>query len=154
MGNCCDGTCVADASQVGCAECTSGGADLCGAFGGDSDGDTLCDDHDPCASFANSLPLLISGSSGIPDECLCGDFDGDGLHSATDAAGINQCAAFLRFDCVVERDKVDGRIDGFYTSRDASLVGAVSAFVAPAYSLICARRPEGTCGGDTGVSCF
>ncbi len=126
---------------------------LCDAFGGDTDGDTLCDDHDPCAFFANSLPLVISGFSGIPDECLCGDFDGDGRHSSTDAAAINQCAAFLRFDCVSERDEVDGRIDGFFSSTDASLVGAVSAFSKPAYTLICARRPEGTCGGDTGVSC-
>ncbi|TDJ06071.1 MAG: hypothetical protein E2O71_09970 [Deltaproteobacteria bacterium] len=153
VGNCCDGTCVADASAEGCAECT-GGEEPCAALGGDSDGDTLCDDHDPCRSFANSLPLVISGFSGIPDECLCGDFDGDGHHSATDAAAINECASFFRFDCVAERDKLDGRIDGFYTATDAHLVANVAAFLAPAYSLICAHRPEGTCGGDTGVSCF
>ncbi len=48
----------------------------------------------------------------------------------------------------------DGRIDSFYTITDASLVAAVSAFIKPAYTLTCGRRPEGTCGGDTGVSCF
>ncbi len=153
VGNCCDGTCIADPNEEGCLEC-AGGVEPCDAHGGDSDGDTLCDNHDPCASFANSLPLVISGFSGIPDECLCGDFDGDGRLSATDAAAISQCAAFLRFDCVSERDKVDGRTNGFYTATDARLVGAAAAFVAPAYSLICARRPEGTCGGETGVSCF
>ncbi len=127
---------------------------LCDAFGGDTDGDTLCDDHDPCASFANSLPLVISGSSGIPDECLCGDFDGDGRISATDAVFINACAAFRRSDCVSERDEVDGIIDGFLSSTDANLVRVVSAFIKPTYTLTCGRRPEGTCGGDTGVSCF
>ena len=47
VGNCCDGTCVADPNEEGCAECTSGGGDLCRAFGGDSDGDTLCDEGGP-----------------------------------------------------------------------------------------------------------
>ena len=134
--------------------CTGDLTEFCDAFGGDTDGDTLCDDHDPCASFANSLPLMISGSSGIPDECLCGDFDGDGRVSATDAVFINACAAFLRSDCVSGRDEVDGNIDGFLSSTDAKLVGAVSGFSKPAYTLTCGRRPEGTCGGDTGVSCF
>ncbi len=89
--------------------------------GGDTDGDTLCDDLDPCKSFANTLPLVISNFfSGIPDECLCGDFDGDGFYSAT----------------------------------DADLINRVSSFLDPAYALTCGRRPEGTCGGDPGVSCF
>jgi len=128
--------------------------DPCAGKGGDADGDTLCDDEDPCKSFANTLPLVISNFSGIPDECLCGDFDGDGFHSATDAAAVNDCAAFLRFDCVSERDEVAPPIDGFYSATDADLINRVSSFLDPAYALKCGRRPEGTCGGDTGVACF
>jgi hypothetical protein len=121
---------------------------------GNSDGDILCDEEDPCKFFTNTLPLVISGFSGIPDECLCGDFDGDGFHSATDAEAINECAAFMRFDCVSERDEVAEPVDGFYSATDADLVNRVAGFLDPAYTLKCGRRPEGTCGGDTGVSCF
>ncbi len=120
----------------------------------DTDGDTLPDAEDPCVFFPNTLPLMTSGFSGIPDECLCGDFDGDGFHSATDAAAINDCAAFISFACVSERDEVAAPIDGFYSATDADLVNRVAAFLDPAYALTCTRRPEGTCGGDSGVSCF
>ena len=120
----------------------------------DSDGDGIPDDGDPCKFFPNTLPLVISGFSGIPDECLCGDFDGDGFHSATDAAAVNDCAAFLTFDCVSERDEVVEPIDGFYSATDADLINRVAAFIDPAYTLKCSLRPEGTCGGGTGVSCF
>jgi cysteine-rich repeat protein len=127
--------------------------DACACNGGDTDEDTLCDDEDPCKYYANTLPL-VRGSAGIPKECLCGDFDGDSFHSAADAAAINDCAAFIRFDCVSERDEVAGPFDGFYSATDADLVNRVAAFLDPAYTLTCPRRPEGTCGGDTGVSCF
>ncbi len=120
----------------------------------DTDGDSLPDAEDPCVFFPNTLPLVISGFSGIPDECLCGDFDGDGFHSATDAAAINDCAASISFACVSERDEVAAPIDGFYSATDADLVNRVAAFLDPAYALTCTRRPEGTCGGDSGVSCF
>ncbi len=104
------------------------------------------------AHFANTLPLVIS-FSGIPDECLCGDFDGDGSLSATDAVAINKCAAFISFACVPERDEVSAPFNGFFSATDASLVNRVAAFLDPTYTLICGRRPEGTCGGGTGVSC-
>ncbi len=120
----------------------------------DTDGDTLPDAEDPCVFFPNTLPLVISNLSGIPDECLGGDFDGNGSLSATDAAAVNACAGFVRFDCVSERDEVSPPINGFYSATDASLINRVAAFVNPAYTLECGLRPEGTCGGDTGVSCF
>jgi PKD repeat protein/streptogramin lyase len=150
----------------GCAETSDADGDLicdacdnCPFFpnpgqSGNSDGDLLCDEEDPCKFFTNTWPLVISGFSGIPDECLCGDFDGDGFHSATDAAAINDCAAFVRLDCVSERDEVSEPIDGFYSATDADLVNRVAAFLDPAYTLKCGLRPEGTCGGETGVSCF
>jgi hypothetical protein len=121
---------------------------------GNSDADLLCDEEDPCKFFTNTLPLARNVFSGIPEECMCGDFDGDGFHSATDAAAINDCAAFIRLDCVPERDEVTQPFDGFYSATDADLVNRVAAFIDPAYTLTCPRRPEGTCGGDTGVSCF
>jgi hypothetical protein len=128
-------------------------ADPCFGLGGDTDGDTLCDDADPCKHFANTQPLVINGFSGVPDDCLCGDFDGDGFHSATDAAAINDCAAFIRSDCVSERDEVAEPFDGFYSATDADLVNRAAAFIDPAYTLQCSLRPEGTCGGLTGVPC-
>ncbi len=137
----------------GCsASCAS--EDPCFAKGGDTDGDTICDAEDPCAHFANTLPLVISNFSGIPDECLCGDYDGDGFHSATDAAAINDCAAVIPFDCVAERDEVTFPFDGFYSATDADRIARVAAFLGPVFQLTCGLRPEGTCGGATGVSCF
>jgi hypothetical protein len=140
-------------------ECFRGGE--CPGVCCDTDGDTLCDDEDPCKHYANTLPLVVNPFSGIPCECLCGDFDGDCFHSATDAAAVNDCAAFIRFDCVSERDEVTGPCaggvcinDGFYSAMDADLVNRVAAFIDPAYTLKCGLRPEGTCGGLTGVSCF
>ncbi len=137
--------------------------DVCGDRGSNSDNDTLCDDEDPCKTFDNTLPLQISNPfSGIPDECLCGDFDGDGFLSASDASALNACGAFISFDCVPERDEVVAPFDGFASATDAALVNRVAAFMVPAYTLTCARRPEGTCDPDafdpvlktTGVSCF
>ncbi len=120
----------------------------------DLTGDGIGDACDPCLHFANNLPLVINGFFGIPDECQCGDFDGDGHHSATDASAISQCAAFVRFDCVSERDEVDGNINGFYSATDASLVNRVAAFLDPAYTLECGIRPEGTCSDAAGVTCI
>lgn len=128
--------------------------DPCVDLGGDTDRDTLCDDEDPCKFFPNTLPLVISDTfHGIPDECLCGDFDGDGFVTATDAAAINECAAFLRFDCDPYRDEVDGNFNSWFSATDADLVNRVATFLDPAYLLTCRRRPELTCGGMTGVRC-
>jgi hypothetical protein len=128
--------------------------DPCVDLGGDSDRDTLCDDEDPCKFFPNTLPLVISDIfHGIPDECLCGDFDGDGFVTATDAAAINECSAYLRFDCDPRRDDVKGDFDGWFSATDADLVNRVATFFDPAYLLTCSRRPELTCGGMTGVRC-
>jgi len=152
LGNCCDGRCAADPNSAGCDECGLSPEALCDGFGGDTDGDTLCDSEDPCRFFHNSLPLTTSGFSGIPDECLCGDVTGDHFLTGSDAQILNHCAGFLRFDCDLSRDDVDG--DGVLTGNDAAQVNRVAGFLLPAYLLTCPRRPEGTCGGATGVSCF
>jgi hypothetical protein len=47
---------------------------------------------------------------------------------------------------------VDG--DGILSGNDAQRVNNAAGFKDPAYLLICERRPEGTCGSLTGVSCF
>ena len=125
--------------------------DLCGA-NGDTDGDTLCDNLDPCKHFANTLPLVISNFVGIPDECFCGDFDNNHTLTGGDSQAINQCAGFVRFDCDLTRDDVDG--NGVLTGNDAARVNRVAGFLDPAYLLTCSRRPEATCGGETGVACF
>jgi hypothetical protein len=117
----------------------------------DSDHDGLGDPCDPCKSFPNTLPLTISNPYGIPNECLCGDHNGNGFLTMIDAKAINQCAGYVRFDCHLSRDDVDG--DGVLTGSDAARVNKVSRFVQPAYLMTCPRRPEATCGGATGVSC-
>ena len=138
---------------TGKPECAVGGVgDPCDGQGGDTDGDTLCDDDDPCIHFANTLPLVISNFVGIPDECYCGDFDNNHTLTGGDAQAINQCAGFVRFDCDNTRDDVDG--NGVLTGNDAARVNRVAGFLDPAYLLTCSRRPEGTCGGNTGVACF
>ncbi len=133
-----------------------GGVSFCEGLGGDTDGDTLCDDEDPCVAFANTLPIVQREPfSQIPCECLCGDHDGTCTFSATDAAAVNDCSAFIRFDCNSERDDVTGPpYFGDYSATDADLINRVSGFLNPAYTLQCGRRPEGTCGPEIGVSCF
>ena len=142
-----------DGNMVGGDGCSASCAseDPCFGQGGDTDGDTICDAEDPCLHFPNTLPLVITSFSGIPDECLCGDFDGNHTLTGGDALAINQCSGFLRFDCDVTRDDVDG--NGVITGNDAARVNRVAGFMDPPYRLTCARRPEGTCGGATGVAC-
>lgn len=66
--------------------------EVCWSFGGDSDHDGWCDQHDICPSHANTL-IVDSDLDGIPDECdLCPsdpdpsniDTDNDGFGDACD----------------------------------------------------------------------
>ena len=74
----------------------------------DTDGDTIPDIADPCPRFANTLPINGGGScdavppdkpdpnadcnnDGIPNECQCGDTNGDGKLLSNDAAAILGC---------------------------------------------------------------
>ena len=117
----------------------------------DMDGDTLCDAEDPCKSFPNTLPLQINNFFGIPDECFCGDHDGNHVLTGGDAQAINQCAGFARFDCDMDRDDVDG--NGVLTGGDAKIVNNVAGFAEQAYRMVCPWRPEGTCSQASGVPC-
>ncbi len=129
---------------------------LLASAGANADGDDLCDPADPCISFANSLPLADANLDGIPNECQCGDFDGDGFLSAGDLGPMFGCAPGAAFPtdpavCAaklaagVGKGEADG--DGFYSAADVGLTFSAipgAAFPAPAYSLRCPARPEGT----------
>jgi len=131
-----------EASEPGWA-----GADLdalhalrsCVGLGGDSDADQLCDTEDPCPSYPN-VSLLDSSGDGIPDECQCGDANGDGQITSTDLVSINLC---VQNNNLCDQTIVDTNFDIATTSVDIVTANTV-ANGAPAYTLVCARRPEGT----------
>ncbi len=125
--------------------------DPCATLGGDTDGDTICDDDDPCISFPLSDPLDSNGD-GIPDECQCGDvapLGGDGLLGFDDATGFAQCfitgGTTGAFTCTqLPLGKGDTQRDGLWGFDDAT--NAAQAFIGaiPTFSLTCEARPEGT----------
>ncbi len=66
--------------------------DPCASAGGDSDGDGICDDDDPCpllADLENGDPCLIGATPGEVVDCIC---------TALDCAGVPGGSAFLD-DC-------------------------------------------------------
>jgi len=114
------------------------GASTCA--GGDSDGDQICDDVDPCRFFANTPGAVDSSGDGIPDECQCGDANDDGAVTSADLVPINDCA---QDNNLCDQTLVDANDDGVTASVDIVIANTV-ANGAPAYILVCARRPEGT----------
>ena len=92
----------AKTSNWGAADLDAFHADRsCDSLGGDSDGDKLCDDEDPCVSLSNTLPvlLLLQGApnadlngDGVPNECQCGDPNGTGDCESADL--------FEAFNCI------------------------------------------------------
>jgi hypothetical protein len=111
----------------------------CVGLGGDSDGDQLCDAEDPCPSYPN-VSLVDSNGDGIPNECQCGDANGDGIISSTDLVPMNLCASN---SSLCDQSLVDANGDGITSSTDIVPTNLV-ANGAPAYTLRCARRLEGT----------
>jgi len=112
----------------------------CFGAGGDTDGDLLCDDVDPCMFFANTPGATDTSGDGIPDECTCADADGNGYVTSTDLVSINLC---VQNNSLCDQTQIDTNNDGATTSVD--VVGAnVVANGAPVYTLTCERRPEGT----------
>jgi len=115
-------------------------APTCFGAGGDTDGDLLCDDVDPCMFFANTPAATDTSGDGIPDECTCADADGNGFVTSTDLVSINLC---VQNNSLCDQTQIDTNNDGATTSVD--VVGAnVVANGAPVYTLTCERRPEGT----------
>jgi hypothetical protein len=115
----------------------------------DSDGDSLCDDADPCLTYPNRLPLVDTDKDGIPDECQCGDADGSGLFDSPDVAIASECAvndpaaARIR-SCISGIVRGDANGSGRFEREDSTLIQQVLGGKTPAYSLRCALRPEGT----------
>lgn len=115
----------------------------------DSDGDGLCDEVDPCLSYPNRLPLVDTNADGLPDECQCGDADGSGILDATDIEITADCAlsdpAAARLkSCVLGIALGDANGTGRFEKEDSTSIQSVLLGKAPAYSLRCAVRHEGT----------
>lgn len=115
----------------------------------DTDADTLCDTLDPCDQFANTLPLSSQpdgDGDGIPGECQCGDFNGDGALTATDIGGVAQCANGV---VACNLDLVDVGIaplqgNGAVTATDIGRVAQAANGNVATHSLTCVRRPGGS----------
>jgi hypothetical protein len=108
----------------------------------DADADGIPDVVDPCPSFANASPLQDGSGDGIPDDCQCGDSNGDGRINALDSRRVKQCAAGLRDDCGPELADANG--DGRINALDARRIEQTVVELRQSWELTCARRPEGT----------
>ena len=107
-------------------------------------------DEDPCLSYPNTLPTLDSNGDGIPNECQCGDTaaagpgTNNGLLQSADAFAIAGCVT-APGSCVLDIGLSDTNNNGLFQSGDAfSVATQVVTASATAFSLTCARRPEGT----------
>ena len=115
----------------------------CASLNGDTDADLLCDDEDPCPIFANGLPIVDSNGDGIPNECQCGDANGDGELQFADAFQIAICAG-PGGNCTADPSLADTDNNGQLQNGDAFLLAStVNPGGPPAYLLTCARRPSG-----------
>ena len=110
----------------------------------DGDGDDVCNASDPCMSYANT-DFTDSNGDGIPNECQCGDTGANnGLLQAADAFAIASCVTSPG-TCTQDIGLSDTDNNGMFQSADAFNVATqVISGSATAYTLTCARRPEGT----------
>lgn len=113
----------------------------CFGAGGDTDGDLLCDNVDPCIFFPNTPGAPDADGDGIPDECLCGDSTGNGVIGSTDIPAMNACASN---QSLCDPDRIDSDDNGLTQSQDIVPVNNVANGRAAPYTLRCALRPEGT----------
>jgi hypothetical protein len=135
---------------TGKANCAQQG--YCGDFGGDADRDQHCSNlDDPCNVTPNAFPVGGVGGSpdtngdGVPDECQCGDCDGNGQIQAADAFAIAICITNPpACACEVAIGDADG--NGQLQAGDAFAIALVvtNPAVNPTWGLTCADRPEGT----------
>ncbi len=115
----------------------------------DADGDGICDTVDPCLFYPNRLPLVDTNRDGLPDECQCGDGNGSGSYETADVKIASDCAATdpaaARIQsCILGIARGDANGSGRFERDDSLLIDAVLRGTAPAHSLRCALRPEGT----------
>jgi hypothetical protein len=147
LGNCCDGGCVTDPNGEGCVECA------CPQLGGDSDGDGICSDADPCPLWQNALPLVDTNGDSIPDDCQCGDSNGNGLVTSSDARIIYQCSTGSLSEEQCPLDLLDVNNSGRLTSTDLRWVNQAVVGIRQTWELRCPRRPSGTPPPDLAPAC-
>lgn len=112
------------------------------AYAADFDGDGLADSEDPCPTHANPTPTDTSGD-GIPDDCQCGDADGNGELEALDGYEITMCVLDSSA-CTLDVSIADADNNGVLEMADYGMIAQVIDGERPSYELTCLRRPEGT----------
>lgn len=132
----------------------------CANLGGDSDGDKLCQDEDPCLIFSNTLPVNVGTTGdngdanldGVPNECQCGDPNNTGMFESADLLIAFNCLQNdpqnLQPECASRIAKGEANNTGVWESADLlGIFNAGNGTVATS-SLTCAVRPEGTDSGS------
>jgi len=119
--------------------------------GPDGDVDTLCDIEDPCPVFANAIPVVDTDGDGLPNDCQCGDYNGDGLRGFDDATCAGQCflgggtapppcSCFMGVPFPGPSGLADTNNDGLFGFDDATNAG--NAFLTgDGTGLTCTARP-------------
>jgi hypothetical protein len=119
----------------------------------DEDDDLICDPVDACPGGQNTLPLCDTNGDNIPDDCQCGDFNGSGTLTGTDARSINKCStgSLPPEDCPL--DLLDVNLSDTLTGTDARNVNKASTGSLQTYELMCDRRPSGEPPPDISLAC-
>jgi hypothetical protein len=125
----------------------------CGALGGDTDGDGICNDIDACPEWANALPLKDTNGDDIPDDCQCGDFNGNGFLTALDVRNIIKCSTGSLPPEQCPMDLLDVNLSGDLTGTDARNINKGSTGSLQTYELRCTRRPSGQAPPDIWAAC-
>lgn len=125
-------------------------ADLNGDGEGDAcdsdlDGDVMLNVNDACDYFAEIDPTDTSGD-GVPNECQCGDTDGNGVLQAGDAFNIATCVTAGPCACGLSVEISDTDNNLVFQSGDAFNIASTVTNPTdnPPHALTCPRRPEGT----------
>ncbi|RZI82259.1 MAG: hypothetical protein EOP38_16555 [Rubrivivax sp.] len=118
----------------------NGLGDVCNCLGGsDSDGDHICDAKDLCRGLAQKdITQADTDANGIPDECECGDVDGNGHVNSVDARLIQRCVVG-EIGCAPLCD-VNG--DNKCNTTDARVIQQVAVGKFKASQLFCRFRPN------------
>lgn len=119
----------------------------------DDDTDRIGNPCDACPEWPNALPLQDRNGDNIPDDCQCGDFNGDGFLTGSDARSINKCSTGSLPEEQCPMDLLDVNGDGELTGSDARNVNKGSTGSLETYELTCPRRPSGEPPPDLALAC-